>query len=175
MTAVKKAYQDVVNFLQANEDARVGDVLGQVISMTSAKSAGGTASNVMRDSEGNVTHIFCYYHKKWEPVAEVEYGAKANSSTGLNTMCKEGVSQWTKQQREAKKANEELLQKVAAGELNAADLPAQLEAIEAERQKIIPREDGIGSDEIEGGVVEERRKTKGRRKVDVEGTDEAAE
>ena len=92
----------------------------------------------------------CFYFKKWMSPEDVEFGKKASSPTGLNSMCKAGVSAWTKQQRAAKAAKESLLTDVAAGEVEAADLGDALEAIEAARGEIIDLPEGIvGYDTIE--------------------------
>lgn len=146
---IKKAYVEVVDFLEANEGAKVKTILDAVREMCSAKSGGGASggSTYIKDANGQVTHVFCYYHQKWEDVSAVEYGAKASSATGLNNMCKEGVSEWTKAVREAKKASEELLTKVASGEVAPTDIPAEQEKIELIRKTIKPREDGHGLDE----------------------------
>jgi hypothetical protein len=150
MAAIKKAYQSLVTFLETNKDKKVNTILDDIKDMCSAKTGGGGGSNastVLRDEEGNVTHIFCYYHKQWEPVSgesAVEYGKKLGSATGLNSMCKEGTSAWTKQQRQAKKAGEDLLTQVAAGEVAPADIAAHQADLEAARKLITPREDGIG-------------------------------
>ncbi len=145
--AIKKVFADLVNFLEANENSKVKTVMPQILDICSAKGGGGGVSNFIKDADGNVTHVYCYYHKKWEAVAECEYGAKANSPTGLNSMCKEGTSAWTKQQREAKNANQDLLTAVAKGEVAPGDIAAKQADIEANRAKIIPRADGKGSDE----------------------------
>lgn len=148
MAKIKKAFEEIVNFLEENKNSKVSTVLDGVIQLASAKAGGGGgAQNFIKDADGNVTHIFCYYHKKWEPVAEVEFGKKASSPTGYNSMCKEGTSQWTKQQRAAKKANEELLTQVSAGEVLPGDIASVQEGIAEEKAKIVPREDGIGSDD----------------------------
>lgn len=88
------------------------------------------------DGAGNVTRIFCYYHKVWEDVSEVPYGNKSSTSHGLNTMCKQGVSNWTKQQRIMKQQKAELLDQVANQEIDASELPTKLVEIE-ETAKII--------------------------------------
>lgn len=144
--AIKKAYKEIVEFLEANAGSKVKTILDEVIEMASAKTAGGggSASTVRRDADGNVTHIFCYYHKMWEDVAVCEYGKKITSGTGLNNMCKEGTSQWTKQQRAAKKAGAELLTAVGAGEVAPEDIATVQAEIEAARSVIIPRGDGHG-------------------------------
>lgn len=143
--AIKKAYQEIITFLEENSDKKVKSIMPEVIELASAKVGGGrNGENVLRDAEGNVLAVFCYYHKMYEPVGDVEYGKKANSSTGLNSMCKEGTSHWTKQQRNAKKANEELLESIVAGELEVSDLEAKRAEISEAKSTVIPREDGIG-------------------------------
>lgn len=147
--AIKKAYVEIIDLLESHLNSKVETVMEAVIALASAKTKGGTAgaSSFVKDSEGNVTSIFCYYHKKWEDVTACDYGSKANSPTGLNNMCKEGVSMWTKQQRAAKKAKEELLNSVASGDILPEDLGKEQEDIEAARGAVEPREDGHGSDD----------------------------
>lgn len=148
---VKKAYADLVEFLQANEDKKIKSVLPQVIEMVSAKSGGGgnRATTFHRNEAGEVVAINCFYFGLWMSPNVVEFGKKANSSTGFNTMCKEGVSKWTKQQRDAKKAKEELLAQVATGEIEPSKLPAALDAIEAARKEVGTPEDGYGFESLE--------------------------
>ena len=148
--AIKKAYQEIVAFLEENRNSKVSTILDGVIELASAKVGGGRATeNVLRDAENNVIAVFCYYHKRYEPVADVEYGKKATSSTGLNSMCKEGTSNWTKQQRVAKKAGEELLDQVMNGELAAEDLEAARGEISKAKDVIVAREDGIGFETLD--------------------------
>ena len=132
---IKKAYKDIYDILEANANKKVSTILPQLIELMSAKTK---SSAVRRDEDGNVTHIFCYYHKEWEDVTQVEYGSKKHSSTGLNTMCKVGASQWSKQQRVAKQAKAKLLEQVALGEVAGEDVSALMDEIEAERTKIVP-------------------------------------
>ena len=130
--AIKKDFQLIVEFLEANQNKKVATILEQLREMCSQQNT----VTFKKDAEGNVTEIFCYYHKRWELVSEHEYGKKAsNKATGLNTMCKVGYNQWTKQQAAAKKAKEQLLARVAAGE--ELDIATELELIEAQRQLII--------------------------------------
>ena len=130
--AIKKDFQAIVEFLEANQNKKVATIIEQLREMCSQANT----VTFKKDEEGNVTEVFCYYHKVWEKVSEHEYGKKAsNKATGLNTMGKKGLNQWTKQQSAAKKAKEQLLARVAAGE--ELDIGAELEAIEAARQAII--------------------------------------
>lgn len=144
--AIKKAYQDIVAFLEDNKDSKVKTILPGVIELASAKTGGGGGggSTIRRNEAGEVTHIYCYYHKMWEPIDAVEFGKKATSPTGLSNMCKEGTSEWTKQQRAAKKANEDLLASVSAGDTAPGDIAAKQEDIAATKNAIKPRVDGVG-------------------------------
>ena len=129
---IKKAYTEIAQFLEDNTNKKVSTIMPQLIDMMS----GQTQSCVRRAEDGTVEAIFCYYHKEWELVSEVEYGAKASSSTGLNSMCKVGVSHWTKQQRISKKAKEQLLEDVASGEVHSDDLADIMSDIEEARTLI---------------------------------------
>ena len=146
MTVIKKAYKDIVDLMEANVDAVVADILPAVIELAAAKtgSGGGKATVFERDEEGEVVAIRCYYHKLWMDPRVVEFGKKATSPTGMNNMCKDGVSKWTKQQREIKNAEADILNKVADGELAVADIAAEQARIAEEAARIEPREDGYG-------------------------------
>lgn len=147
---IKKQYEEIFNFLQANKNKKIATVFDDVIALMSSKQGGSDIGKTfLKDAEGNVTHVYCYYHKKWESVTVAEYGVKTNTATGLNTMCKEGVSSWSKQQRIYKKTNEALLKQVASGELSPEDLQAQMDIAEQERKTIEVRNDEHGFDTVE--------------------------
>jgi len=150
--AIKKAYEDLIKFLEENPNSKVKTIMPGIIELCSAKRGGGKggAQTFIKNAADEVTHIFCYYHKKWEAVVEVEFGTKSTSPTGLSNMCKEGTSQWTKQFRGAKKASEELLDKVSTGEIAPSDIAGMKADIEANRATIVPRVDGHGIDEMPG-------------------------
>lgn len=151
MSAIKKAYAQIVELLQANENAKVKTILPQVIELASAKSGGGGggATTFHKNADGVVVAIRCFYHKKWMSPEVAEFGAKANTATGFNTMCKTGVSHWTKQQREAKNAKEQLLTGIASGEVSHTELADRLQAIEDARNLVVDREDGYGFETLE--------------------------
>lgn len=133
---IKKDFQELVTFLETNKNKKVDTILEMVREMCSSKNE----TNFKKDELGNVTHVFCYYHKQWEDVSVVEYGTKvSNKSTGLNTMCKIGLNQWSKQQRDYKKSKEQLLDKMSKGELSVDELNEELTKLDAERQVIVPR------------------------------------
>ena len=147
---IKKQFEEIYAILEANKNRKVSTILGELTELMSKKSAGGVDGKTFyKDDKGNLIAIFCYYHKKWEPIANVEYGKKTNTATGLNTMCKEGVSQWGKQQRAKKKAEDELLAKVVSGELDAKDIPNEQARLAEEAKVIVDRADGIGFDTID--------------------------
>ena len=148
-TQVKKAYVELVELLEANANKKVSSILPEIMELVSGKSTSKTFHKV----DDEVVAIYCYYHKKWELVSVASYGAKANSATGLNTMCKEGVSCWSKQQRDYKKAKEGILSKVASGELDPSLINDNLEALEVERTKIVPRADDHGFDSLEEALA----------------------
>lgn len=153
MAKIKKVFIPIIAALTAaiesNPKAKIADIMEQMNDLCSSKTVGGAGGSTFhRDEEGNVVAVFCYYHKKWMDPRVVEFGAKATSPTGLNNMCKEGVSKWTKQNSEAKKAESALLTKLANGELNVSEIPAEQARIHAEAKAIVPREDGYGFDEL---------------------------
>jgi hypothetical protein len=152
MSAIKKAYVEIVDLLEANRDSKVKTIIDQVIALASAKTGGGGAgrsTTFHKDENGTVVAIKCYYHQLWMDPRVVEFGQKVGSATGYNSMCKDGVSKWTKQQREAKQAKAQLLQDLANGTVQPQDLAQALQDIEANTCIIIPREDGYGFNTLE--------------------------
>lgn len=151
--AVKKAYVELVEFLIANKDKKVSTILGDVEEMCSAKSAGGVATTVHRDDNGEITHVRCSYFKQWMPLSHVEFGRKAGSASGLNPMCKEGTSNFSKSQRDFRKSKEGLMDQLVEEEISAEEYKAELAKLEDIRTAIIPRRDGIGWDTIEEALA----------------------
>ena len=133
-TMIKKDFVALIAFLEENKTKKVSTILEELKGMCTKKTNDKT---FILDSEGNVTSVYCYYHKQWEDVSKVAYGPKKNTASGLNTMCKVGVSNWTKQQRVAKQSKALLLEKLGSGELLIEDLQTEQELIEVERTKII--------------------------------------
>jgi hypothetical protein len=147
---VKKQFEELAAFLEANKTRKVGTVLPELLAMMSRKNnASGQPTTFLKDEDGNVVAVFCYYHKKYELVAEVPYGVKSGTATGLNTMCKEGTSNWSKQQRQKKTNESHLLTKLVSKEI-AADQLGDLQAFYLEESKVIvPRTDEHGFDTLE--------------------------
>ena len=147
---VKKQYEELHALLELNKNKKVSTIMPQLVELMNRKNnASGQANTFIKDDEGNVIAIYCYYHKQWELIAKCDYGSKKGTATGLNTMCKEGVSKWTKQQRVKKQAEAGLLVQVAKKELEVDDIPEAQLKIAEEAKLILPREDGHGYDTAE--------------------------
>ena len=136
MIIVKKNYLEIVAFLISKKNSKVKDILADVIMMCESKKKDST---IRKDDKGNITHVFCYYHKVWEMINKIEYGSKASSHSGLNTMCKVGVNQWTKQQAQFKKAKNDLLDKVSSGDIKPQEIQNHLKTLEKNKDRIVPR------------------------------------
>ena len=130
---IKKQFVELVTLLETNSNKKVSSILAEVIAMAESKKRDST---VIKDSDGNVIAIFCYYHKQWELLSEVEYGAKKSSVSGYNTMCKIGVSKWTKAQSDYKRAKSQILDDVQDGTIDASDIKTNLERVEQDRLEI---------------------------------------
>ena len=133
--STKKVFIEMIAFLESHKDSKISEILksDEFKELVVAKKNGNT---VLKDKDDNVVAIFCYYHKQWELLSEVEYGSKASHHTGYNTMCKIGVNKWTKQQAVAKTAKGDLLEQVAEGEVEATDVAELLSKIEDARNSI---------------------------------------
>ena len=131
--SIKKPFLDLIDFLEANKNKKVDTILQEVLLMAESKKRDTTT---IKDANDNVIAIYCYYHKQWELLSEVEYGAKKSSASGYNTMCKIGVSKWTKAQSMAKKAKSQILDDLQEGVIEASDIEACRERIESDRLTI---------------------------------------
>ena len=138
---IKKQYEAIYALLEENQNRKVSTIMPQLVEMMTAKQA---QRNFVTNEEGEVTHIFCYYHKKWESVEH--YGLKKSSASGFNSMCKEGVNQWTKQNKAKKAIDAKVLELVVSGEIEASQIDETKHAMLQELEVIIPRADGHGED-----------------------------
>lgn len=141
MKTIKKDYTAVMSlFAQAIatlEEAKVKksvlesvrSLYNDAVDLTANKNSNGSGSKTTAYyRDGKLTAVFCYYHKRWELVDHIEYGNKSGTKTGLNTMCKEGVSAWTKANRAHNKLKDELLQKLFKGEVSNEEVQTALQA-----------------------------------------------
>jgi len=134
MSTIKKGFTELYAILKANEEMTVEEVMEKLLPIMTAQQRN-TAHYT--DEDGRLV-VFCYYHKQYEHVDQVPYGKKANTKTGLNTMCKVGTNQWTKQQREYKEAAGTILDLIANGELEHSK-----EAITAKQAEFAELKDRI--------------------------------
>lgn len=133
--STKKVFIEMVAYLESHKDSKIADILKteEFLELIVAKK---NSNTVLKDENDNIVAIYCWYHKRWELLSEVEYGSKASHHTGYNTMCKIGVNKWTKQQATAKAAKSELLDKVAEGEVEVKDVQKLIDEIEDARNAI---------------------------------------
>lgn len=136
---IKKVYTEIFDLLNSNKNKKVNDLLPQIMEIVESKQQSKTF--LMNDKK-EATHVFCYYHKKWESVEH--FGKKKHSSSGYNSMCKEGVNQWTKQQRLYKLGCESLMDEVINGTLAPSKIQEEKEKLEDKKSQIVPRKDKHG-------------------------------
>ena len=139
---IKKQFEEIFALLEAHPTKQVKTLMPQLLEMMQAKKGGSELGTTFLKNEGSTYAVYCYYHKKWELVETEEasgitYGKKANTATGLNTMCKEGVSMWGKQQRNYKKSKDALLMQIMSQELSSEELPAELEKLDEAKNVIV--------------------------------------
>lgn len=116
---IRKSHIQVVDFLERNKDKKVKDILDELKQLVALKVQ--TKTHISNPS-GEVVAVFCYYHKQWELVSETDYGKKASSTTGLNTMCKVGTREWTKQNNRVKAIGSTILEMLTSGKLETTDI-----------------------------------------------------
>ena len=134
--AIKKNFEEMHALLSSNQDRLVSDIMAEMLELMESKVRD---CNHFEDEHG--LWIFCYYHKEWELTKQVEYGSKINTKTGLNTMCKVGVNQWTRQQREYRDAKGDLPMKVVKGIIDPSELEEEMMILERNKSKILPLAD----------------------------------
>ena len=148
--ATKKAFLPIVAFLEANKNKKVSTILAELKEMVESKTMEQTVL-YNEDSDGTKLPfaIFCYYHKQWELLDTVEYGKKASTKSGFNTMCKVGTRLWTKREKDYKASKIELLTQVSKGEVTPEDIPAHMSDAETARKMISPEDIPEGVQTVE--------------------------
>ena len=135
------------------EICKLDTIMPDILELCSAKRQSGATSFIREkqaDGKGKIVAILCYYYKRWMPLVgedAVEFGVKAGSSTGLNTMTKEGASLFTKQNRIYKNAQIQMLKDIKAGELKVEDIGSTEETLETARIEIVATEKGFATKE----------------------------
>ena len=110
---------NIKEFLEMNSNKKVSSIQEELLAMIS-KLNSSTGKTFYRDEDGNILAIRCYYYKRWMPLVgpnSVEFGTKTSSTTGFNTMCKEGVKAWTRMNKSRKELDSRILDMLMSGEL----------------------------------------------------------
>ena len=136
MTNIKKQFVSIFNVLEANKEKMSKTLYQSLVDECVSK----TLAKTFRTNEDGNLEVFCWYHKEWEDTTLVEYGAKKGTKTGLNTFCKQGVSHWTRQQRDFKKAKESLIDQLMNGDIQQDELAELMSELEQESKVIHPLE-----------------------------------
>lgn len=131
--STKKVFVELLTFLETNKSKKIIDVLDKIKDLTNSKKNNIT---IAYDNKKKAYAIFCYYHKQWELLSDVEYGKKASSKSGFNTMCKIGTNAWTKQQSVARAKKSGLLNDVASQKVDPKELLNKMDEIETNRTLI---------------------------------------
>lgn len=148
-TTVKKQFKPLYDLLNTNRDKTVEEVLPSILELV-AKAQGSRDSSVFhRNADGEVVAIKCYYHKLWMDPRIVDWGLKANTNTGYNNMCKDGVSKWTRRNNQLKALDASILDKVSSGEIEINKIEEVRTKLQAELNVIEPREDGYGFETLQ--------------------------
>jgi hypothetical protein len=149
-TTIKKAYQALISFMEANKDKKVSTILDDVKAMCSAKQGGGGGARSFFKVGEEVVAARCGFYEKWFDPKVVEFGNKAGTASGLNSMCKAGVNEWTARNNAVKKARDEGFAEFTEGKITGDELQARLKAAEDARDaaKTLP-EGMVGYDTME--------------------------
>ncbi len=133
--------QQVLTILEDNKTKKVSSIIELINELDDGKIT--RQKTYLMTNDNKPFAVFCYYHKQWELISETEYGLKSSSKTGLNTMCKLGTNKWTKQQKNAKQQEAELLAWVINQEVSIEEAETMKQDIETNRQ-VIDNEGSIG-------------------------------
>ncbi len=162
----KKLHETV---LELCSEYKANKALTDALSELTKPKVGGS-SNVedytCLDADGNVTAIFCAYHKRWEPVTtivETEDGdteislfkASEKSKNGFERSCIEGDKQWKEQAKVYKASKDAIMTDLLDANIDAENAKAAIASLEAARAIHTPRVDGIGSEESPCANTEE--------------------
>ena len=156
-TELNKALVDGLTEMGASDEA-----IAFVDGLTKPKVGGGTsdvADYTVFDTEGNATHVFCTYHKKWEPVSKLEanedgdeldvplFKANPKSKNGLFRACNIGESSWKEQAKVFKATKDAVISDLLEGEIDNDAAKELIATAEAERAVHVEREEGLGEDD----------------------------
>ena len=97
------------------------------------------------------THVFCTYHKTWEPVLDADgkemFKENEKSKNGLARECNEGLAAWREQAKVFKTTKDGVIKDLLEGEIDNETAKSLLADAEAARGEHTEREDGLGETE----------------------------
>lgn len=101
--------------------------------------------------DGVPTHVFCTYHKKWEPVEDAEgealFKANEKSKNGFLRTCNEGEASWKEQAKVFKATKDAVISDLLEGEIDNDSAKELIAAAETDRAVHSDREDELGTDD----------------------------
>ena len=140
MSNIKQQYVSIIEFLQANQDKKVKTILPELIEQCGVQRT--RNSDVTLYDGDMLIAVFCGYHKKWELVSEIEYGIKAGTKTGLNSLCKEGNKHQAAQSRKYSEEAAKLADAMMNGELSIEDAKEEKKKLEEAKVAVIEHSSG---------------------------------
>lgn len=107
-----KLWEEVQKLLADNKaSAKLTSALQELLSPKTAASQ----NPPKVDKDGNITHVYCRFHKQYEPVANmVMSGGKSKG------YCKASISLWNKMNSNIKKLNAQVTEAIEAGDMDKA-------------------------------------------------------
>lgn len=133
---IKKIYKDLVAFLETNKDKAIKNVLPEIYNLTRSKICRVEGDSFIKDKDGKLVAAMCFYYQQWMPLVgenAVEFGVKANTKTGLNTMSKAGLELWLAQQKTATQAGKQIIVDIKTEVLAIKDIGKREDEIELAR------------------------------------------
>ena len=156
-TELNKALVEGLANLGASDEA-----ISFVDGLTKPKVGGGSSDvneYTVFNEEGTPTHIFCTYHKTWEPVEDEEgnplFKTNDKAKNGFVRECIDGTTAWREQAKVYKSTKDSVISDLLDGEIDNDSAKELIADAEAARSVHTAREDGLGeSEKPEGTPVE---------------------
>jgi len=116
---IKKQFTELITLLESNQEKMIKTILPQVLALCESKVA---TLNCLFDKNKRAFAIYCYFHKQWEIVLEVDYSAVSKSPSGKSRLCKLGQKAFTAQQNAFKLVPSKVLELVESGKIKTSEI-----------------------------------------------------
>ena len=132
---MKKAelWDNILNILkQHNASEDLTKELGQLLA-TKERVVHVKINEPLKDENGNITHIFCVWHKEYEPIEE--FAKSTKSATGVHYECKAASAEWQEYAKRIKHKEAELskiLDSILDGSLSQIEAKAKSDTLKVE-------------------------------------------